>query len=73
MWGYLQYRRGVQYYGGYHEYHGVILSTVGILMSQVKYSEILKKITGREDLKDSALSSVTQEPRGQDGVRVQKP
>ena len=29
MWGYPEYRGGVQYRGGYHEYHGVILSTVG--------------------------------------------
>ena len=29
--GYLEYRGGVQYCGGYHEYHvGVILSTVGV-------------------------------------------
>ena len=27
--GYLEYRGGVQYHGGYHEYRGVILSTVG--------------------------------------------
>ena len=25
---YLEYRGGVQYHGGYHEYHGVILSTM---------------------------------------------
>ena len=29
MWGYLEYHGGVQYRGGYHEYSGVILSTVG--------------------------------------------
>ena len=31
MWGYLEYRGGVQYSGRNHEYHGVILSAVGIL------------------------------------------
>ena len=36
--GYLEYRGGVQYRGGYHEYHGVILSTVGDIMMHVGIS-----------------------------------
>ena len=35
MWGYLEYRGGVQYRGGYHEYRGVILNTVGDKMMHV--------------------------------------
>ena len=35
MWGYLEYRGGVQYRGGYHEYCGVILSTVEVILSTV--------------------------------------
>ena len=38
--GYLDYRGGVQYHGGYHEYHGrVIVSTVGNVQYRGGYHE----------------------------------
>ena len=39
MWGYLEYRGGVQYRGGSHEYRGVILSTVGDVQYRGGYHE----------------------------------